>query len=175
LPIVVTNLGALASTLAHFGLETPPGSSSAIGYNWGATGLLVDFPPGLLDPGASASLTYKTVVSSYSRADCADACGLVAYGGFGDPIGLSGGSGGGEARAAGGFSPSFSPAGDSDLIQGVTYKEFAYGLPTFQDGVLSLPLLTPVPEPSAWALTLLGTGLLGAGLRRRRAASLSAA
>ncbi len=165
-PIVVTNLAGLAATLTNFGLETPAGSSSAIGYNWGQTNLSVNFPPGLVPPGASDSLTYTTVVSSYSRADCAAACELVAYGGFGDPIALGGGSGGDEAvRQL--LSPLGAP-GD-DLIKGVTYTDFYYGLPTYKDGILSLPFAVGVPEPAGWALMLLGSGLLGQHLRRRRA------
>ena len=35
--------------------------------------------------------------------------------------------------------------------------------------VLTITPGAPVPEPSAWALMLLGFGVLGAGLRRRNA------
>ena len=169
-PIVVSNLGALAATLSNFGLETPVGSPSAIGYNWQATPLLVTDPT-IVAPGGSDTLTYTTTVASYSRSDCALNCELVGYGGFGDPIGLSGGSGGKNARIGGLSSLGFAPAGGNGLIQGVNYQQFYYGLPTFEDGNLVLPLETvSVPEPAAWALMLLGTVALGGRLRGRRAA-----
>jgi len=179
-PIVVSNLGALSTTLSNFALETPAGSSSAIGYDWQATPLLVTDPT-TVAVGASDTLTYTTTVASYSRADCSAACELIGYGGFGDPIGLSGGSGGSNGRRASGVSsltPGFAPAASNGLIQGVNYTQFEYGLPSYEDGVLSLPLLgaaTSVPEPGAWTLLLLGFSLLGGGLRTRRAAPVRAA
>jgi hypothetical protein len=168
-PIVVTSVGGLATGLTNFGLETPPGSSSAIGYNWGQTDLSVPFPA---NPRASNSLTYTTVVSSYSLADCAAACQLVAYGGFGDPIHLSGGSGGDEAVPRDGLAAfGVIPDGGPDLINGVSYSDYYFQLPTYANGVLYLLPFAGVPEPAGWALVLLGTGVLGHRLRRRRAAA----
>jgi hypothetical protein len=164
-PIVVPQLTGFASSLADFGLVTPPGSSSAIGYQWGQTGLTVNFPSGLLAVGASDTLNYTTVVNTYALASCDAACGIVSYGGFGDPIGKSVGAGENVVRPFGARPDVVSTIG------GVSspYEKFGYALPTFSGRVLSL-IGSAVPEPASWGLMLLGIGLAGVRLRRRTAA-----
>lgn len=163
-PTLVTNFAGLASSLNNFGLVTPAGSSTTIGYQWGQTTLNFNLPGGLLQPGQSDTLTYTTVVTSYTRGDCLGGCDFVAYSGFGDPIGKSGGAGG---ALAGGLA-SLTGAGT-----GVSYARFDFILPTFTNGVVSLTA-TPVPEPADWALIAAGLALAGFGLRRRRANGLAA-
>lgn len=41
-----------------------------------------------------------------------------------------------------------------------------------RDGLLGLFTLSNVPEPSQWTMLILGIGLIGSGLRRRRAVAL---
>ena len=164
-PTIVTSLTGFASSLTNFGLLTPFGSGSAIGYQWGETGLLVTFPSGPLAPGDSDTLSYTTVVSTYTLAGCDVACALVAYGGFGDPIGKSGGTG---SDALGGPTTLASAATTSGVVRsigGVSYGNFNYHRPTYVNGVLNFT--AAVPEPAGWGLALLGMGLVGAGMRRR--------
>jgi len=158
-PIVEPELTGFASSLVDFGRVTPAGSSSAIGYQWAQTGLTVNFPSGLLAAGASDTLNYTTVVNTFALANCDAACGIVSYGGFGDPIGKSVGAGENVVR----------PDAVS-AIGGVNYGKFEFGLPTFSGHVLSF-IGSAVPEPVSWGLMLLGIGLVGARLRRRPAAA----
>ena len=185
------NFNVVASAppaLNGFGLVTPAGSNSAVGYQWNTTD--VDIPLGVtLAPGESGTLTYLTTVTTSTdiqnanNCDVANACPqLLAYAGFGDPIGKSGGNG-----------------GDS-LIADPYFPTFQLGLPTFDPttgvvggpplmGVgpsLSLPgveaapyvaipasVLSPAPEPRTWALLITGVTFVGAALRRRRRAAES--
>lgn len=165
-PTLVTSLTGFASSLANFRQLTPTGSDSALGYQWDETGLLVNFLSGPLAPGDSDTLNYTTVVSTYTVANCDAACSLVAYGGFGDPIGKSGGTGtnvvGGPTILAG----RAAPGGVVGSIGGVSYGKFNYNRPTYVNGVLSFTA-SAVPEPASWGLGLIGMGLVGLGLRRR--------
>lgn len=155
------------AALTSFQLETPAGSQTAHGFNWGTTDLTVAFPPGtLLAPGQSATLTYRTITRSYSRTDCVQftAC-AIGYSAFGDPIGMSGGVNAATPQL---FALNSAPS----AITGLTYEPFAFAAPTFQDGVLTYELTSlpaTVPEPGAWSLMLVGSGLAGLSARRRRA------
>ena len=82
--------------LLGFGLETPPAGGDvpyhSLGYNWRATDF--DVTGGLLDAGFQ-TVTYYTRVYSQMGSPCLSSvtegtvC-LLAYSGFGDPIGLGG-------------------------------------------------------------------------------------
>jgi hypothetical protein len=70
-----------------------------------------------------------------------------------------------------------------DLTQGLHSIEFQmnnHGLGCCAQATVDLPqgvtyfAAAGVPEPATWALTILGFGLTGAGLRRRRASPLAA-
>ncbi len=168
-PVVLANISQLAAALSNFRLVTPANSLSAIGYQWDLTDQLLTFPTsfGKLAPGASATLSYDTTVTSWTRGLCNSIdCAPMAYSGFGDPIGKGGGA---TATVPG----NFALGGSVSSISGVTFSRFAFGLPQFHDGLLlfELPDTTPdapVPEPESWTMLLLGAGLIGGLLRRRR-------
>jgi hypothetical protein len=199
-PATVTLIGGTG--LSGFGLVTPTGSDSAVGFQWNATDIAAAFPvsQGMLDVGESRTLTYDTTVTAFTSAGgTIGACGgyqscatLQSYSGFGDPIGKGKGgtppAGAGLAALADGISP-FDDSGISDVY----FPQFELALPTFNSttGLLSAPLVTnpttgapqelpslplssmAVPEPQNWALMLVGMGLAGSGLRRRRARRLA--
>lgn len=152
-PFVVTDLTDFANTLDNFRLATPITSISSIGYHWDQTDILVDFPPGLLAPGDSETLTYTTTVSTYARSDCDSSCTLVSVAGFGDPIGKSGG-------------PGTNLVSPNDLSSAINYTTFAYEKPTFDGRILHMSGVA-VPELADWCLMLAGLGLVGVALRRR--------
>jgi hypothetical protein len=163
--ILVSDLDAAAGALSGFRMVSAPGDLNEFSFVWDATDIDVGFPPGtLLLPGQSSTLTYETVVQSYSRAQCSEAqngiC-LLSYSSFGDPIGR-GGTSRPHLRQALAVSP-----GPSDDIE---FDPFRFEIPTFKDGVLSFRLLpvSAVPEPSTWAMMILGFGLIGVAARRLR-------
>jgi len=145
---------------------------------------------GLLAPGASDVVSYDTQITAYTLAgtpdlgdggEFASSPALLAYSGFGDPIGMGGGGSKVEPALA-------TDASDPSAIQDVYFPVFQLGLPTFDPttGDLSLPVsdevlpalpLTyepaPVPEPGIWALLLAGMGGVGLGLRSRTARRLA--
>ncbi|MGI4876807.1 MAG: PEPxxWA-CTERM sorting domain-containing protein, partial [Janthinobacterium lividum] len=163
----VDNLDAARAVLAGFRITSPDGSGHQFGFAWDATPLVVNFAPGtLLQPGESSTLTYETVVQTYSHAACFDlltaAC-LTAYSSFGDPIGRGG-------------SPDPSVSRSTALggaASGLTFGNLAFTSPTFNDGILSLELASSsaVAEPATWAMMVGGLGLIGAASRRRRLAT----
>lgn len=74
---------------------------------------------------------------------------------------------------AGGFLSSDAHPSPNNYVTGVGEGATEYPL---KDGALTLQsTFNTVPEPSAWALTLMGFGGLGAVLRRRRMAATTAA
>lgn len=165
--ILVSDLGAAAAALSGFRMISTPGDMHEFGFVWDATGIDVSFPAGaLLLPGESSTLTYETIVESYSRTPCYDlltgAC-VVSYSSFGDPIGR-----GGTSRP----SLRMALAAEPSPSEPVDFDRFRFELPTFKNGVLSYQLLAPtsaVPEPATWAMMILGFGLIGVAARRLRA------
>jgi hypothetical protein len=147
--------------LLDFGLDTTPGSLSEVGYSWDATPISV--PIGDVPAGASGYVTYYTTVSTaanYAQTTADNV--LLAYAGFGDPIGKSSGGGGisdPEFPILQLDLPTFDPTTQS-LTAGVfnSYGPSQLPLTEFSPGV---------PEPSAWALVVFGVGGIGLSLRRR--------
>lgn len=156
--IVQTSVANAASVLSGFTQVTPLGSQSAMGFAWDDTDFVV--PLGSLGVGQSTKLTYSTTVETYSHTGCINSttC-LVAYSGFGDPIGRGGGT---SFAAINMLSPFSGPTG-------VTFSPSSFNLPTYNKGVLTfLPGGSTVPEPAAWALMLLGFASVGLAARRGR-------
>ncbi|MBW8815073.1 MAG: PEP-CTERM sorting domain-containing protein [Caulobacterales bacterium] len=151
-----------AFDLMDFGVEV--GTGSAFGYNWGATDVDLSLPVELAT-GQSATVSYNTVVQSYSPTLCIGSSSicLVSYSGFGDPIGRGGGV---DSLAL--INTSSIHSFSSPLIEGLQFDDFTM-YANYANGVLDTT--TPpggVPEPAVWTSMLLGFGLLGAALRRRR-------
>jgi hypothetical protein len=160
------------SVLSNFGAATGNdftgdiSAASGIGYVWDATGISFD-----LGNNPFETITYKTSVFSNSNASCianTTIC-LVAYSGFGDPVGR-----GGDVTAfaslanfAASLADGPSLTGPNGLITGITFTQTTLDTPTFgPDGVnFGGP---GVPEPATWMTLILGFGLLGGTLRRRR-------
>jgi hypothetical protein len=152
--------------LNNFRLATPVGSSSDVGYAWDETPLSVQ-AGGLLQPGASRTLTYQVTVTSFTDTLCINptTC-LVAYSGFGDPVGRTGGIN----SVGGALGPSFQ---DTDPTTGLSFSPATFNLPQFKGGQLNF-FLTGTPEPDAWLMLLLGTAMTGATLRGARRARAAA-
>lgn len=158
--IVTTAVANAASRLNGFTQVTPLGSQSAMGFAWGATDFAI--PLASLGIGQSQKLTYLTSVETFSRASCINSttC-LVAYSGFGDPIGRGGGQS---------FRPVNASAASSG-VSGVNFTPAGFNLPSYSKGVLTYRpgrASGAIPEPSTWALMLVGFGMLGAAVRGRR-------
>ncbi len=161
--------------LQDFTLATVPGSYNAFGYAWGENPLDVTLLSGV----GLQTITYRTsVTASVSNACVIDGTGcLIAYSGFGDPIGR----GGGDSFLALRGGPRFISSGQmlydgGNGIDGLEFQEAHFRIPRVDDNgniVLELVDLGPgtgpgVPEPTSWALMIGGFGLMGAALRRRR-------
>jgi hypothetical protein len=167
--VLVSDLGAANAALAGFRMISTAGSQQEFGFAWDATDLLVDFPAGtILQPGESSTLTYETVVDTFSRASCysllTGAC-VFAYSSFGDPVGRGGGVNP-TLRAA-----QFAASTGSHAL---SFDTYIFAAPTFRDGTLSFELIglahDPVPEPQIWAALIMGFGMIG-GLARRKVGS----
>ena len=166
-----------AMPLTNFGLIAADDPNAAVGYSWDATDVII--PLGVLGAHQSTTLTYVTSVSVGTFADIqGNGDMLVAYAGFGDPIGKTAGAGGipdpafplldlglpdlnpvtGDVTVAAfqGYDPTPLPLG-----QGLTPSPPPPPVPP-------APPPAPVPEPAAWAMMLVGSVLVGGGLRRRR-------
>lgn len=159
--VVSDTLDPARSILNEFTLATPEGSTSAIGYAWDATDFLVNFKTPMASM-ESRTISYVTTVTSYTRTNCIDSvtC-LVAYSGFGDPVGR----GGGVANFAR-FAALAEPSGITDVV----FEPSVFRRPTFEDGVLTFKLASAVPEPATWLAMILGFGVAGTALRQRRRA-----
>lgn len=140
------------------GFVTAYDNDFALAYAWDSTDIVIPLNA-LLEQDDSQVIQYRTRVTSRTRASCiTDITCLVAYSGFGDPIGR----GGGVSLAAFAFDgPTI------NAIDGIT--GIVFDPQTFQP----FRFLGVVPEPSTWMTMILGFGLLGAALRRRRVPSYS--
>ncbi|MBU1374973.1 MAG: PEPxxWA-CTERM sorting domain-containing protein [Alphaproteobacteria bacterium] len=141
------------------GFTTAYDNAFALAYAWSATDILVPLNA-ILQVEDSLSLQYRTSVTSSTSVDCITtntAC-LVAYSGFGDPIGRGGGVANLAARGVRN-QEAYKP------ITGIIFDP--QDIQPFQ--IASVP----VPEPATWISMLFGFGLLGAALRRRRVLSYS--
>ena len=142
-------------------------SDNIAGFQWDETGITVDLDQLLLGAGDSTHLYYRATSSVQISAPCvSDTECLVAYSGFGDPVGRGGGTDAFDAfsRSSNNSNSSNCPDDDSQICfspQGIA----PFSNLNFTDG--------GVPEPAAWALMILGFGLTGAALRRRRVLSYS--
>jgi hypothetical protein len=161
----VSTFSTDARSLTGFHQEIGPatGDDSAYGYHWHATD--IDFSLfNTLNPGESDSVTYQTSVTTGTNTLCVPGTTVcvVAYSGFGDPIGRGGGVDSLSVTHGGDVSAFDSPQGG---IQGLQFSDFTLH-PTFVNGVLNTN--GGVPEPAVWISMLLGFGLMGAALRRRK-------
>ncbi|WP_293905397.1 PEPxxWA-CTERM sorting domain-containing protein [Phenylobacterium sp.] len=139
------------------GFRTSASDGSSLAYAWDATDISFG-----IGSAAHQTLTYRTTVTSLTNAQClaSGAC-LIGFAGFGDPIGR----GGGADRAQVADLSLLSPLGTGG-ITGLNFGPSTFVRPTFKDGVLTFS--AGVPEPATWMSLILGFGLLGAALRRRR-------
>lgn len=140
-----------------FGFTSTGNGVNQLGFSWGETGILLD----LIGP--THDLKYTTSVYSFTNTDCRYNSGgncLVAYSGFGDPIGRAGAIE--EALAV-----------NSAIPGGAVFN-----MPTFDGDTLTFKSVNPqtggVPEPATWAMMIMGFGGIGATLRRRRMAAIRA-
>jgi hypothetical protein len=170
---VTDTLGAARSTLKNFALQTIPGSGTAIGYNWDST-IVSIVVPGLLAPGASATLTYRVSTYATSTGSCAGTPGsnafnqtcAIGYSVFGDPVGRGGTIGAAPQTSMMMASP-FLTSGIP--VTGLAFNTLGPLLaPTFDSntGSLGVFLPAPVPEPASWALMIAGFGMVGGAQRR---------
>jgi hypothetical protein len=168
---ITRDLGGLSPFLQGFtfdGLTQFGHPDSALGYAWDATDIIAGLFP--IGSGQSSTLSYIVTVKTFSNANCLsdDTC-LLAYAGFGDPIGRGGAISSAALTRFGGFNFS-GPTPNYKFINGVNFSPFTFAPPVFDsDGNL---VLTGggggVPEPATWALTIMGFGVVGGALRRRR-------
>lgn len=163
--VVISDFGDASTRLNNFRLVSDPASQREYSFAWDQTDFEVGFPPGtLLLPGESSTLTYETVVTSFTETDCytllTGAC-MVAYSSFGDPIGR-GGSVKPQAR------PALSALAAVDLPESdpIGFNAFKFDYPTYKDGILTFKLASAVPEPQTWAMMIAGFGLTGLMIRR---------
>jgi hypothetical protein len=144
---------------------------SADGYLWNASD--VNIALGALAAGASEDVVYTSTVTTFSNVNCetvdATVC-LVPYAAFGDPIGKSLGTSSAAFTAGPQFETDFPqiPGAGIPYVDDWGLRNFAYPTFDFTTGVLSF---NGVPEPKTWMNMILGFGLLGAALRRRRVLS----
>ncbi len=147
----------------------PGGPGSALGYAWNASNVLIGLGSDLA-PGASEDVIYTSTVTTLSHTACTadpNVC-LVAYSAFGDPIGRGGGVT--HARRLGEGLDGLPTAPGIGRVQ---FSRDVFAAPTFDDGVLKFDFIktTAIPEPKTWMSLILGFGILGAALRRRRVLS----
>jgi hypothetical protein len=158
----------VVETNAVDGESHPLNDAYLLGYQWDETNIDVILDQ-LLGAGDTTQLFYRATSTVDISAPCVSAteC-LVAYSGFGDPVGRGGGV---EDFAFDSFdqqgpSTGSTPCPDNDsqiCFSPQSVKPF---------GRLDVTD-SSVPEPASWMTMILGFGLLGGALRRRGVVSYS--
>jgi hypothetical protein len=158
--------------LSTFGLQTPepsvlnPGYHS-YGYGWDETGFTANLSGHFFQTVNYYTAAYSIVrnpcytISDPASAENGQTRCLIAYSGFGDPIG----AGDVFADSLGGIGI-FNHDADH-TITGLGFTPYTIEAPRIVAGTLVVG--NAVPEPATWAMMILGFGLLGSVLRRRRA------
>ena len=164
--------GFAAADGTDYDPELGIGEATALGYAWDATDF--DFDIGSF---TNQTLVYTTQVFSNSTTPCIEGTSicLVAYSGFGDPIGRGGGIDSLFASLTAFDGPTINSS-SGGRITGLNFGPTYFATPTF-DGLHGTFLGTAapgVPEPATWMTMILGFGLLGAAMRRRRAPAVVA-
>lgn len=134
----------------------------AYGFAWDATDIVVPLNAYLTE-GQSQVISYNTRVTTYTRTGCLNlnVC-LVGYSGFGDPIGRGGGVDSVEEAFSAFSDFETFDAPPPQPITGIVFDPVQFDAFRLIGGA--------VPEPSTWMTMIMGFGMLGATLRRRRAA-----
>jgi hypothetical protein len=184
-----TGITNVSTPLNNFGRINVSDPNGAVLFRWDETPVAV--PLGTIAAGDSTILSYVTsVTASIQNPGFFGDQAPIAYVGFGDPIGSSGGSG--SVNGAGFVNdPNFPllqynilPTYDSTTNQLTSGQFMGYtrgGFPVTDTTLTSssstippptLPidptsLLPAVPEPEAWVLMVAGIGLTGGMLRSR--------
>ena len=146
----------------------------AYGYIWDDTAFTALFPDPLT-VGESGTVTYRITTETLSLADARipSSNAVVAYACFPDPLGRGGGN---NAMGARGMAQLSSFAGNEsddtcDDFSNPSTRKYALELPRIDNGSIVFERgAPPVPEPATWAMLITGFGLVGASMRRRRAA-----
>jgi hypothetical protein len=160
---LVQDVSQLSSGLDGFvALDQFGHPNSALGFAWDATDFTRQLNP--IIAFGSSTISYIVTVSTFNNARCfADATCLVAYAGYGDPIGR-----GGDISP---FALPFNSDG-LDYIGGVNFSPETLDVPRFDSaGDLIFAAPGAVPEPATWVSLIAGFGLMGACLRRRHSAA----
>lgn len=162
------NFGLDAASAALMGFtNTGHDQDISWAYAWDETHIVLPLNA-LLETGQSQVIQYRTRVTSRTRAECLSSrtC-LVAFSGFGDPIGRGGGVAAEfDMVAFRGFNMQMEP--EIEPITGIVFSP---------EQIAPFRLLPNngglVPEPSTWLMMIFGFGLLGATLRRQRVVTYS--
>jgi len=163
---ILSGLGTAAETLNGFTMQTHVNDFSAIAFAWDATDVSLGMGIG------DHNITYRTTVTSFTNSNCLgpyETVCLIAYSGFGDPIGRGGAID--ALRAPASLSIGTLSHMSPDLITGLNFSPQELLLPYFDsngDLILRGASQGAVPEPGTWGLMILGFGTMGAALRRRR-------
>lgn len=165
--LTVNNFGTAHNYLDSF--ATGISNHHAQVYDWQATDINIPLG-GTLVGDQFQTVFYRANVTSWTKVGCINSgmnC-IVAFAGFGDPVGRGGGI---EDAAAfsefSAFSENFGP-----LHAEIDHDhDFVIGGLNFRP--VEINAFQAVPEPTTWALMISGFGMAGAALRRRRRVAYS--
>jgi len=166
--------------LRGFAALTAAASNQAVAYQWDATN--VNLSLGTLDPLQSSTLTFVSTVTTTTfdlnnLGGSSNGCTvqylcpqILAYSGFGDPIGKSLGPGQDPYFPVFQESlPTFDPTTgilEGPMVQAVLPSLPLAGVtPPANPPTIPKSVLSAVPEPEAWTLMLAGLALVGLALR----------
>ena len=163
--------GDLDAKLNNFSLfGTQPNRVYA--FSWDDTYFFADLDPIL--PGQKSTLTYRITTESWSDVSFKGAFDnlIVAFSCFADPLG--------RGSLSSVFTiPGFGPSTCNDYRSGSPDRPSPYSLklPVIDEYgriVFTADGTAPIPEPDTWAMLILGFGLVGFSMRRRKKLEITA-